>query len=263
MPLVIQFSDINKLKKYIKETPDYFIIGKGSNTLINPSPTLPPIIKILPDISPVEVDQSVIRVNAGISVNRLLTMTKKEGLSGLEFIAGVPASVGGMIFMNFGCWGKEISEYIQSVRVIDANGDDYWIQKKDMMFNYRHSSFQDKNMIIVEAELRLISEDPQVVTENIANAIQKRLKSQPLKERTFGSTFKNPSIKPAGQIIEELGFKGIKTQIEQPYMSEHHANFMINTGKSNFESAYHLIQEIKDKAKKEMGINLELEVQLI
>ena len=263
VPQLIHFSSVQTLIEFIKKRPQYYIIGKGSNTLINPSQKMPPIIQISNQMTPDKVDGNLVRVGAGTSVNKLLSISKKEGLTGLEFCAGVPASIGGMIFMNFGCWGQEISQYIQKVRVINTKGDDIWYDKKDMAFAYRHSSFQESKDIIIEAVLKLRPESKAQISQNIDNAIKRRLSSQPLRQKTFGSTFKNPAQKSAGAIIDELGFRGNKTMNPHAYMSEHHANFMVNTGASEFNDAHELIKEIQRSAKETLGINLELEVQLI
>ncbi|MBG90808.1 MAG: UDP-N-acetylenolpyruvoylglucosamine reductase [Actinobacteria bacterium] len=256
----IIFASVSGLQDFVQANRQFCVIGRGSNSLIDPKMKRGPIIRISPDILPTYIDGEDMYVNAGITVNRLMDICKERGLTGLEFTAGVPASLGGMIAMNFGCWGEEISDWIHSVQVIDELGNIQWLDKKDLHFEYRSSIFHHQKWVVLGALLNLKADSREAVAQRIKQAVARRLKTQPLRERTFGSVFKNPPGKFAGQLIESLGYKGrVENGVK---MSEMHANFMVNVGEAGFQEARALIQKIQKEVQTQYGIELELEVQI-
>ena len=120
-----------------------------------------------------------------------MTLCQKAGLSGLEFCAGVPATVGGMITMNFGCWGSSISDAVERVHILKEDGSDLWLSQEELDFGYRNSAIHDQQWIVLEAQFNCKQKTPEKVKETIQHNIQERLSKQPLREPTFGSIFKN------------------------------------------------------------------------
>ncbi len=194
-------------------------------------------------------------------MNTLLSICQRNGLSGLEFCAGVPATVGGMVTMNFGCWGESLSDWIERVCILTEQGQERWLENKEMEFGYRSSLIQRKPWIVLEAFFRYNVSSSETVKTRIREYAKKRIMHQPLKEKTFGSVFKNPLNHYAGKLLEELGYKGK----EQGHckLSDRHANFLVNCGNASFEEAKTYLEAIQAHVKREKNINLELEVRLV
>jgi len=261
VPRLLIFDDMAELQTYIRKGEPYYILGRGSNTVIDPSEEFPTIIQLSPHYQPPTLEGNVMYVGAGVTVSQLMNLSKETGFSGLEFMAGVPASVGGMVAMNFGCWGKEISDMLVSVDVMKDDGEIVTMSPSDLEFAYRFSTFQEEPWIVLGARIAGSLGDKEVVKKTILNAIQKRLDSQPLRDKTFGSVFRNPSGNFAGQLLETYGFKGY--ELGPVRMSEKHANFMVNRGDATFADALKLIEKIQQEIKMKRGISLALEVKLV
>ncbi|MCP4050078.1 MAG: UDP-N-acetylmuramate dehydrogenase [bacterium] len=260
---LILFHNIEEISDFIRHNKGsaYFILGKGSNLIINPRSEIKTFIKILPSILPFDLHNSQLKINAGFSTGQMISLTRKNNLSGLEFAAGVPASLGGMIYMNFGCWGQSISNIIEKVHIIDEKGESRWLCAKDCQFGYRYSIFKKQKWIITEAIINLEKSSSEKIKENISQNIKRRLKTQPLNSCTFGSIFQNPEDLFAAKILEENGFKGYN--FKSLKISEKHANFMVNKGDAEFSEILNFINLIKDKIKYKTNINLELEVEIV
>lgn len=229
--------------------------------VINPASTKHYYIRITSQSLPCEVKDEIIKINAGCSGSKILQECLNYNLTGLEFIAGVPASLGGMLSMNFGCYGENLSDHLVRVHVLNRHGEDFWLKKDELKFGYRSSNFLKENLIILEAILRLKKSNTGIIRDNIKTFIQKRLKSQPLGSRTFGSIFKNPPDKFSGQILDSLGYKGKKYKNLQ--ISEKHANFLINNGNSEFDDIIEFINMIKEDVYQKTKIKLQPEVIII
>ena len=210
---------------------------------------------------PVSVDGMRLRIPAGTTVHKLMKILQDKGLSGLEFSAGVPASVGGMIAMNFGCWGQDISQILVKARVLTETGEDRWLSNPELEFGYRTSLLQKNKWICLEAVFNCHLEDPSVIKEKILQNIQTRIEKQPLKGKTFGSVFKNPPGFHAAALLEELGFKG-KT-INHVQFSDKHANFLVNMGDATFPDALAMIQLAQNTVSAKKGILLKPEVKIV
>ncbi len=261
MPLVYVAQTIDDIFQFATEIPDFFIVGKGSNTVIDPATCQSPILQLSPTLFAPEVSKTSLRVGAGVRVHDLMHLLQTHGLSGLEFSAGVPASIGGMIAMNFGCWGKEISHYVRDVRIVDEDGKERWITGSELDFGYRTSRFHHEKWIILEAIFSLDAEDPAVIKHRIATAISTRLGNQPLRDKTFGSVFKNPEGTTAGHLLDIYGLKGYEKNGVK--FSEKHANFMVNLGDATIESCKELIDIASTHIHAKTGISLELEVRFL
>ncbi|MDA1353268.1 MAG: UDP-N-acetylmuramate dehydrogenase [bacterium] len=260
-PVVFDVQTIDELVSVKRDNPHAIILGKGSNTLLNPNDAIPPIIRLSQECVATTRKGNALTISAGTSINRMTRLCMEHELSGLEFAAGVPATLGGMVTMNFGCWGEEIAQRLQNAYVLTAENDTIWVTCDELEMSYRNSAIKRNNWVVLAATLALSPTSKDKVQQATQAAIDKRLDKQPLRAPTFGSTFKNPTGQFAGAIIEELGYKG--TPHGNVKMSDKHANFMINTGHATFEQAKSLIEAIKKDAKTQKNITLECEVHIV
>lgn len=255
------FDDVDDLKTFIKSKTPFFILGKGSNTIINPESKKQTLIQLSANLLPYKRNKNTLQLNAGMSISKALSICQKEGLSGLEFAAGVPATIGGMIAMNFGCWGSSVSDYIERILILNENGEEEIITDSQCEFSYRHSIFQEKNWVIIGADFKLDKKPENKIKTLIQDNIALRLEKQPLRHPTYGSVFKNPIGHFAAKLIEETGLKG--QHLGKLKLSEKHANFMINLGGATFHDIQDFIQHIQVKVHSKTGILLEQEVKLL
>tara|TARA_Y100001968_G_scaffold149077_1_gene136316 strand:- start:6248 stop:6823 length:576 start_codon:yes stop_codon:yes gene_type:complete len=189
-----------------------------------------------------------------------MAFIQKNGLSGLEFMAGVPASLGGMIAMNFGCWDICMNDIVHSVDLFIPNQGFVTYSNKQCHFGYRTSIFQTMDCLIMGATLCVSVSDSMLIKETIHRYVNERLKKQPMRTATFGSIFKNPSLSPAATIIENSGFKGY--QLREAKISDKHANFMENTNHASSQDALDLIHFIQQNVYDSFKIQLNPEVHI-
>lgn len=261
IPEVCIFDDMKELSDYVNGNDSFFVLGKGSNTVINPDSEFPPIIQISSAYKPPVVHGTVLEAGAGVTVNQLMNISKEDGITGLEFMAGVPASVGGMVAMNFGCWGTEISDILISAEIMKEDGSIHHMLASELQFSYRNSVLQHEPFIVLSATFSVGKEKPDVVKDRIHSNIQTRLASQPLRDMTFGSTFRNPSGLYAGKLLEDYGFKGYR--LGPVMFSEKHANFMVNLGGATYDDVVRLMQRVESEIRAKRGLSLSAEVMLV
>ncbi len=261
LPEVWQLETVEDAAALVQSGRSYFILGKGSNTLLNPATTCAIIATISPQWCVPIVTGTCLHVGAGTPVNTLMKLCLEHGLTGLEFAAGVPASVGGMVAMNFGCWGTEMADVVDRILVMDSTAKTRWLTRDELNFGYRSSLIQTHPLLVLEVVVSLQTATQDRIKATQHQFIAERLAKQPLRARTFGSTFKNPEGAYAGAIIESLGYKGVPMG---PVMfSPEHANFLVNTGGAHFEDALSAITTIQALANEQCHIQLETEVKFI
>ena len=249
-------SNIEELKSVING--QYKIIGNGSNLIISES-YKGDLIK-LDEFDKLKIDGEAVTVGAGYSLPKLAYKVAENNLSGLEFACGIPATVGGAIYMNAGAYGREMKDVVRRVTVLDEYGCVRKLSLDDLKFGYRKSIFKEKNYICLEAELVLEKENKEDIILKMKEYTKKRLSSQP-SGFSAGSVFRNPDGDKAGRLIEEAGLKGV--HINDAVVSNKHANFIINTNNAKAEDVILLIDFIKDKVKREYGIDLECEQEIL
>ena len=197
---------------------------------------------------------------AGTSLSRLIDLSIRESLSGMEFCAGIPGSVGGGIKMNAGAYGRELKDIVKEVSLINSDGIVKDIPRDDLQFEYRNLDLPGKS-IIVSATFCLLKGSEEKIKEEVLEILRTRRKKHPLSYRTAGSVFKNPCNMPAGKIIEELGLKGF--QVGDAEISKIHGNFIVNLGKAKAMDILTLVDTVQKMALKEKGISLEPEIKII
>ncbi|MBU0649166.1 UDP-N-acetylmuramate dehydrogenase [Patescibacteria group bacterium] len=260
----------------------YFVLGGGSNVLVSDKGFDGLVIHA--QNKNLRLQGEKIYVEAGVPNAEAARETVNAGLTGIEWLATIPGTVGGAIYGNAGCFGKSIKNAVSKVDVY-RTGAKKRLLKKDCQFSYRDSMFKRNNDIILSAELALEPGEKQAGLKKIAEFMAQKKETQPLDKRSAGSIFKNyafhqpqdiESIKakcdippeflaakkiPAGWLLEQVGAKGMKVgDIE---ISDKHANYFINTGKGTATQFIELLDSVKAKVKDQLGVELHEEIQLI
>ena len=252
---------MNWLFLYLLYKIKFKILGNGSNLIFSDEKYEGVLIK-LSEFNNLEINDTVVTVGSGYNLVKLSLKTARMGLSGLEFASGIPGTIGGAVFMNAGAYKMDMSYIVSEVKVLTPEMTIKTLYNKDLDFHYR-SSFLQKNRdyICLEAKLVLKHGDANNIMEVIADRKQRRLLTQPLEYPSAGSVFRNPENDYAGRLIEELGYKG--KNIGGAYVSEKHANFIINKDHATASDIRNLINEIKEKVKEKYGIELIVEQEFV
>ncbi len=236
-----------------------FILGKGSNSLFDDRGFNGLVILNRIDFLHPESKEGTFRVGSGYSFARLGGFTARKGWSGLEFASGIPATVGGAIYMNAGANGKETADFLTEVGYVTDQGELIRLRKEKLHFAYRTSSFQKWQGAIVDGVFQLRAS--KMAQKEQREILDYRLKTQPYGEKSAGCAFRNPTGFSAGQMIENLGLKG--ESIGGASISNRHANFIVNQGGAKAQDVLDLIQKVKDQVYRETGIVLEEEIRLV
>jgi len=183
------------------------------------------------------------------------------GIAGLEFLRGVPGTIGGALRMNAGCYGSEIKDVFVEATAIDAKGNEIKLSSTDMGFEYRKARGAAEDLIFVEAVLEGRQDDPFAIRARMDELSANREAAQPIKSKTGGSTFKNPPGHKAWQLIDEAGCRGLKMGGAQ--VSEKHTNFLINTGDATAADLEALGEEVRKRVRDKSGITLEWEIKRV
>lgn len=240
----------------------YKILGNGSNLLFSDDDFDGIIIKLdeFNDVS--FLSNNRIRVGAGFSLMKLSLVAAKKGLAGLEFAAGIPGTIGGAIFMNAGAYKSDMGYVVQQVKVLTPDFRVITLENREMDFHYRTSYLQkNPKYICLEVVLKLAKGEREVIEEVIKERRKRRMESQPLEYPSAGSVFRNPEGYYAGQLIEELGYKGHRNG--GAMVSSKHANFIINYDHATGREIRDLILEVHDKVLEKHGIDMKIEQEFV
>ena len=253
--------DLIKVIEIINENKiQLTILGSGSNVLVSDNGIRGAVISLKNSLKQIEVNDNILYAECGTMLGKIVKHAVKNNLIGLENLNGVPGTLGGALIMNAGAWGGEISENLIHVEVINSKSEIQKIQKKDLNFSYRQSSF-NKDDILLSAKFNLKKADKDIIKENFIEAQSGRKKSQPLNKRSAGSLFKNPKNNSAGKLLDDAGLKGYS--IGDAKISEKHANFFINDGDASSRDMLMLIKKAHKEVKDKFNVNLSLEVKLM
>jgi len=236
-----------------------FILGAGSNVLVGDAGIDGLVIKLSGrDFKGLANQGTCITAGGGLKLNQLVSFAKDRGLSGLEFVAGIPGTLGGALAGNAGAWGKSIGDVIEEVSVLDYNGKAKLLAGRNLRFAYRKSNLN--KYIIISAKLKLRTADKEKIGLKIKEYLLRRSKTQGNRLPNAGCVFKNPAKHPAGVLIDACGLKG-KTK-GQAMISQAHANFILNAGKAKSRDVLALMDLIKRKVKERFKINLQPEIKI-
>ena len=256
------------LAHFLSSTPEDIsvqVLGVASNTLVRDGGVKGVVIRLGPAFGKVSTDG--LRVTAGAAAldNKVAKVAAAAGIAGLEFYAGIPGTIGGALRMNAGCYGAETKDILKEVVAIDRRGRRCVMPLSEMGYSYRHCS-APKDLFFVEAVFEGKADVPADITARMDAITAKREDSQPIREKTGGSTFKNPDQTQSGgrgawQVIDAAGGRGFRVGGAQ--MSEKHCNFMINTGDASAADLEKLGETMREMVKQSQGVDLEWEVRRI
>lgn len=258
--------DVNSLVKLIKYLKNknikYKILGNGSNLLFSDKEYDGVLIK-LTEFNELEfIGKTKLRVGAGYSLIKLSLVTAKKGLTGLEFAAGIPGTVGGSVFMNAGAYKSDMGYVVESVKVLTPDEKIISLENKEMDFHYRTSFLKrHPNYICLEVVIKLHKGKKEAIEALIKDRRERRLASQPLEYPSAGSVFRNPEDNFAGKLIEDSGLKGEKHG--GAMISSKHANFVVNYKNAKAEDIKYLIELAHDKVKENYNIDLKIEQEFV
>lgn len=247
-------------KSAYKKNIKIFLMGSGSNILASDEGYNGIVISLKKVMNKIKFKEKEIYVQAGAMLGTMVKQAISRGYKGFESLIGVPGTVGGALIMNAGAHGSEISELFLNAKTIDKKGSIKEYTKNDISFTYRDSTFPS-NEILLEANFKILKGNKNKILKRKVDVSDTRKKTQPLRFRSAGSIFKNPSIHPAGYLIDKAGLKGLR--IGDAEISTKHANFIINHGKAKSKDILYLIKIIKNKVKEKFDIDLELEIKLL
>lgn len=251
---VISFAKKNNLR--VK------IIGNGSNLVFSDKYHEMLLIN-LKNFNNIEINENIIKVGSGVNLMKLAYKVSRLGLTGLEFATGIPATVGGAIYMNAGAYNSDMSNVLVRATILTDDLEIKEFSNTDFNFLYRYSNLQDKNnYVCLDATLKLENGNSDEILKLIEDRKNRRVSSQPLEYPSAGSVFRNPSSDIyAGKLIEDLGLKG--HQIGGAMISNKHANFIINYDNASGDDIKKLIIETKMKVYEKYGIDLKIEQEFV
>lgn len=234
---------------------DFFIMGAGSNLLMPDAGYRGMVIKM--DMRGIQFSGSTVIAGAGAKLSRVVHESVKNNLTGLEFAAGIPGTIGGATLMNAGAFGGQIGENIRRVTAIDRGGRSQQIPRDDIQFGYRSCSLKDGGLIVTEVELALNPGDQEAIRKRLNEVRELRKKHEP-SEPSAGCVFKNPTGDSAGRLIDSCGMKGLRQGKAE--VSEKHANYIINRGGATYEDVTRLMETIIQKVREKYNVILEPEI---
>lgn len=236
----------------------YFILGNGSNLLVSDKGYPGVILHIADKMNEICVEGNRIEVQAGALMSRTAKTAAEHGLTGLEFASGIPGTIGGGIVMNAGAYGGEFSQVVESVSVLDRQGQILLLDNETMEFGYRTSAIKNHAFVVTKVCLKLAFGDREQIKQQMDELAGRRREKQPLEYPSAGSTFKRPEGYFAGKLIMDAGLQGYT--IGGAQVSEKHCGFIINRENATAEEIHRLIHTVSDRVYDVFGVRLEPEV---
>ena len=240
------------------EMPCY-IMGNGSNLLVSDQGYRGVVIQLFRQLNDIQCEGNVIRAQAGALLSTVANRALEEKLTGFEFAAGIPGTLGGACVMNAGAYGGEMKDVLKSVAVLTREGERITLQKNELELGYRTSIIAKKNYIVLEAEIELEVGDAEEIKAVMDGLKERRTTKQPLEYPSAGSTFKRPEGYFAGKLIQESGLQGF--QVGGAQVSEKHCGFVINKDQATAADIAELIRQVQDRVEEKFGVRLETEVK--
>ena len=241
-----QSEEIKILEKGDAAPKDGYLIGGANNLLVSPNP--PPLMMLGKDFATIELKENILTIGASMPTGRVVSFARKHNLSGFEFFAKLPGTVGGMLAMNAGVKSYEIFNILQSIEI-----EGKWIPKEEFDYGYRFAKLPG-----IATAARFNTEEG--FSQKLLDELVILRSNQP-KEPSAGSAFKNPDGDHAGRLIEAVGLKGLRRG--DMAWSEVHANFLVNLGNGKFEEALYLITLAQEKVHRAFGIELQEEIKIL
>ena len=263
--LFIKPKDVEQLQQIMRlvrslELP-YFVVGNGSNLLVSDE-GFEGVVISLERFDELKLQgDSTIFAGAGVLNSSIASFARDNSLTGFEFAAGIPGTIGGAMIMNAGAYGGEMKLITREVTVLDPKGEILTLDNETMEFGYRTSAIKGRGHIVLSVLMDLEKGDKEAITEQMKELALKRKEKQPLEYPSAGSTFKRPEGHFAGKLIEDAGLRGFSVGDAQ--VSEKHCGFVVNKGNATSADIYRLILEVQKKVFESSGITLEPEVIMV
>ncbi len=242
-----------------QENVSYYIVGNGSNLLVSDKGYEGVIIQIYKQMNQIEVEGTQIRAQAGALLSLVAKRALDAELTGFEFAAGIPGTLGGACVMNAGAYGGEMKDVLQSVTVLTDKGEVKVLAKEELELGYRTSVIAKKGYIVLEAVIELQKGEKEAIQAVMDELKEKRITKQPLEYPSAGSTFKRPEGYFAGKLIQDAGLRGF--QVGGAQVSEKHCGFVINKDQATASDVMNLMNQVSDKVYEAFGVRLEPEVK--
>ena len=237
------------------------VIGVGSNLLVRDGGIPGLVVRLSSAFGKVTTDGLRVRAGAAALDGAVARAAADAGIAGLEFLRGVPGTIGGALKMNAGCYGREVKDIFVEATAIDGRGNSVTLKAADMAFEYRKARGATDDLIFVEAVFQGTADDPAAIRARMEDLSASREASQPIKSKTGGSTFKNPPGHKAWQLIDKAGCRGL--QLGGAQVSEKHTNFLINTGEATAAELEALGEEVRKRVLERSGVTLEWEIKRV
>ncbi|MBQ6807487.1 MAG: UDP-N-acetylmuramate dehydrogenase [Lachnospiraceae bacterium] len=259
MILIEEEDELLKLIPFFRKIEqDYFVLGNGSNLLVGDKGYRGIVLKLGEGMKQIIVEENCIHVQAGALLSATAVVARDAGLTGMEFAAGIPGSVGGAIVMNAGAYDGEMKQIVESVKVMNQEGEIMVLDNDTMEFGYRTSIIKNRPFVVLEVVLQLQTGDKDEIQAKMDELAEKRRSKQPLNYPSAGSTFKRPEGHFAGKLIMEANMRGFR--IGGAQVSEKHCGFVVNTGKATAADIKEVIEEVQTRVKERFHVTLEPEV---
>jgi UDP-N-acetylmuramate dehydrogenase len=237
------------------------VIGVGSNLLVRDGGIPGVVVRLSSAFGKIEANATSVRAGAAALDAAVARAAADAGIAGLEFLRGVPGTIGGALKMNAGCYGSEIRDILVEASAIDGKGNKIKLSNAEMGFEYRKARGAAEDLIFVEAVFEGRKDNPAAIRDRMEELSANREASQPIKSKTGGSTFKNPPGHKAWHLIDQAGCRGLK--IGGAQVSDKHTNFLINTGDASAADLEALGEEVRRRVKEKSGITLEWEIKRV
>jgi UDP-N-acetylmuramate dehydrogenase len=256
-------ADRDDLIAFIKQKPNdvpVTVIGYGSNLLVRDGGVAGVVVRMGKRMAEIAIEGDEVSAGAGAGDVLVSAAARDAGLGGLEFLSGIPGTIGGALRMNAGAYGREMKDVVIECKALDPAGELHKLKLSDLGFDYRHCGLPE-DWIFTSAVMRGTRDEKAKIAERMAEIRRAREESQPLRTRTGGSTFANPPGHKAWKLIDEAGLRGFK--VGGAMVSEKHTNFLINTGTATGADIENLGEEIRRRVKAKSGVTLEWEIRRI
>ena len=239
----------------------YFILGNGSNLLVSDQGYDGVVVHIGSDLRDISVEGTEITAKTGAMLSQVAHAALAHGLTGMEFAAGIPGTLGGAIMMNAGAYGGEMSQILVGVRAMDDKGQIVELAADQLELGYRHSIMMEKQYVVLGARIHLEKGNPEKIQAQMDDLKEKRIAKQPLEYPSAGSTFKRPEGAFAGKLIMDAGLRGLR--IGDAMVSEKHCGFVVNAGKATAEDVCGVISHVQQVVMEKYGKELEPEIRFL
>lgn len=253
---------LSAVHSYLQEAGvPMLVLGNGSNLLVSDEGFEGVVLEICDKMSGISVEGTKMIVQAGALMSKIARVAYENGLTGFEFAAGIPGTIGGGTVMNAGAYGSELKQVITSVKMLNAKGELIELSNEEMEFGYRTSIIKKQSLIVVEVILQLREGKKEDILALMEDLAFRRRDKQPLEYPSAGSTFKRPEGYFAGKLIMDAGLRGYRVGGAQ--VSEKHCGFVINAGDATAKDVLELMEHVKNTVRETFGVELEPEVIVI